>query len=130
MKKKVLSFILVNILVVMMIPMSAYAASEADFQQDQLVEAYNNIIENFSKDESGQYIYPNEYAWSYIENWLLNIWLTEYNDEIRNKYLSESGSPEIIQFVIKGFNLNYLNNLADQFRNIEGEDILTVAVIQ
>ena len=130
MKKKVLSFILVTMLVVMMLPMSAYAASESDFQQDQLVEAYNNIIENFSKDESGQYIYPNEYAGAYIENGLLNICLTEDNDEIRNKYLSESGSPESIQFVIKGFNLNYLNNLADQVRNIEGEDILTVAVIQ
>ena len=63
MKKKFLSFILFSALLVSMIPMSAYAASESNpsQNQDQLVEAYNNILETFSKAENGQYIYPEEY---------------------------------------------------------------------
>lgn len=132
MKKKFLSFILFSALLVSMIPMSAYAASESNpsQNQDQLVEAYNNILETFSKAENGQYIYPEEYAGAYIDNGLLNICVTENSDAIRNEYLQASGFPSSINFVVKDFNLHYLENLADQVRNMKDEDIRTVAVIQ
>lgn len=91
-----------------------------------LVEAYNNILDGFEK-ENGKIKYPDDYAGAYIEDCVLHICLTELSPE-REEYYKELCGQIDPEFEVKSYSRDQLQEIRDVIEEKNIDDIVSIGL--
>ena len=84
-------------------------------RQGPAVEASERIHTLFEMDEIGSWIYPDEYAGAYIDEFELYVLLKDFSPDVINKYLNVLGELQsVVHFVQVDYSENELRAMMQQ----------------
>ena len=94
-------------------PITEEKACELLIMQDRAVEANDMIYSSFAYSSNGMWIYPDDFAGTYIDNNILHVCLNTENENnvAHYKSLIDSNSPVVFDTVL--YSRNSLQEAAD-----------------
>lgn len=106
------------------IPEEIYLAMKL---QESALNAYQRLWDFFEKNESGEPIYPDEYAGEYIEGDKLVILLTDLSPDMITKYSDVCKDSTHVIFEKAEYSLKYLNSLKQYTNKLKADGIKLVS---
>lgn len=104
------------ILLTLITTCNVYAQDGVYIDQDEALEAYNNICQHFEKNqETLYYEFPDEIGGFYLDEDVLVIQLTSNTEEVKQKYMEWSGNYEKIRFESVKYSYNELEEFEVRF---------------